>query len=343
MSRAIGWIGLDAPLELIEAAGCRPHRVGVDPQLEETAQAFGEGGGHPWMRAIVARLAQEKLELERVVCCSTPAHELWIFNFLLSLERRGEADAFPTATLLNLSHQGRPSAARLNLRSMGGLARTLDVKGAALSKAIAARNRVRITLRQIDSQRYGSPSGLAGTDARRLMDQADNLRSDAYLAWATEQPRCLPVAGVPVIYSSPVIPPIERYAALEACGMRIVGDDTDAGSRAIGPDTAEEGDALEALAHRYAARDPAPAGWPTSARVDYLLSMARSRRARAVLFDLPAWEHPAAWDFPSQREALEATGIAWMQLPDTAGDPASVGQAARARLGTLIGENASRV
>lgn len=338
VARAIGWVGLDAPLELIEACGCRPHRVGVDPRPAEAAPAFGEGGGHPWMRAIIARLAQEKLALDRVVLCSTPAHELWIFNFLLSLERRGEAGAFPAATLVNSSHHGRPSAARLNLASMRGLARTLEVKEAALSKAIAARNRVRAALREIDSQRYGSRTGLAGTDARRLMDPADNERSDTYLTWAAEQPRSSPAAGLPVIYSSPVIPPIERYAALEACGMRVVGDDTDAGSRAIGPDTVEDGDPLEALAKRYATRDPAPAGWPTSARVDYLLGMARSRRARAVLFYLPAWEHPAAWDFPAQREALEAAGIAWMQLPEAAGDPVSVAQAARAGLDTLIRE-----
>lgn len=338
--RAIGWIGLDTPIELIEAAGCRPHRLVVDPgRPSPAAQAYGEGGGHPWMRAVISRLAQGKSELERVVLCSTPANELWIFNFLLSLERRGEAAGFPPATLLNFSHQERPSAARLNARSVKGLARTLGASEAALGVAIAARNRVRAVLRLIDSQRYGSPTGLSGTDARRLMDPADSLQSEAYLGWAAGQPERPPAAGLPVIYSSPMSPPIDRYAALEARGMRIVGDDTDIGSRAIGPDTAEKSDGLEALAQRYAARDPAPAGWPTSARVDYLLSMARSRSARAVLFDLPAWEHPAAWDFPVQRQALEAAGIAWVRLPDSVNsDPASLAQAARDSLRAMIGE-----
>lgn len=338
--RAIGWIGLDTPIELIEAAGRRPHRVVVDPRRSSpAAQAYGEGGGHPWMRAVISRLAQGKSELERVVLCSTPANELWIFNFLLSLERRGEADGFPPATLLNFSHQGRPSAARLNAQSMKGLAQTLGASAAALGDAIAARNRVRATLRLIDSQRYGSPMGLSGTDARRLMGPADSLQSEAYLAWVAGQPQCSPAAGLPVIYSSPMSPPIDRYAALEARGMRIVGDDTDIGSRAIGPDTAEETDGLQALAQRYAARDPAPAGWPTGARVDYLLNMARSRRARAVLFDLPAWEHPAAWDFPAQRQALEAAGIAWVQLPHGADSDADcVARAAREDLRALIEE-----
>jgi hypothetical protein len=341
--RAVGWIGLDAPIELVEAAGRRPHRIVVDArQPSPAAQLYGEGGGHPWMRAIISRLVQERSEVERVVLCSTPATELWIFNFLLSLERRGEADGFPPATLLNFSHQGRPSAARLNSRSMEGLARTLGASAAALGDAIAARNRVRAALRQIDSQRYGSPTGLSGTDARRLMDPADSLRSEAYLVWAAGQPQCPPAAGLPVIYSSPMSPPIARYAALEALGMRIVGDDTDIGSRAIGPDTAEQSDGLEALAQRYAARDPAPAGWPTGARVDYLLGMARSRRARAVLFDLPAWEHPAAWDFPAQRQALEGAGIAWVRLPDGVdSDPDCLAQAAHEALRAMIGEGPS--
>ena len=51
-TRAIGWLGLDAPLELIEAAGVRPQRILAD--LDDApggAGIYGEGGGHPGMRA----------------------------------------------------------------------------------------------------------------------------------------------------------------------------------------------------------------------------------------------------------------------------------------------------
>jgi benzoyl-CoA reductase/2-hydroxyglutaryl-CoA dehydratase subunit BcrC/BadD/HgdB len=268
------------------------------------------------------------------VLCSTPVNELWLYNFLLSLGLRGEAGIFPAVSLLNLSHEGRPSAERFNIQALRDLAGTLGIAAAALNDRIVARNQVRAWLRRIDAQRRSPVAGMSGTDARRLMDPADSLRSEHYLAWAAAQPEPAAQRGLPVIYSSPRVPSLELYEALEARGLRIVGDDTDAGSRAIGPDVSEQGDPLEALARRYAARAPAPAGWSTSARVDFVLDMARLRGAKAILFDLPAWSHPAAWDYPAERGVLEASGIVCVEL--SCGSPTDSAEAAFTHLAGLI-------
>ncbi len=337
---AVGWVGLDAPLELIEAAGRRPERIVAHPGCASgAADPYGEGGGHPWMRAMAAELIEAKPTLERVVLCSTPVNELWLCNFILSLNLRREGGVFPPADLLNLSHEARPSAQRLNLIALRTLAEALAVTGEdAIRQAIAGRNRVRAAQRTIDARRHGDGGRISGLQARRLIDAADSLRSADYLAWLAAESPGEPSRGLPVIYSGPATPSLDLYAALEASGLRIVGDDADAGSRAIGPDVAETGDPIAAIAARYAARDPAPAGWPTADRVAWLTDLAHSRGAPAVLFDLPPWSHPAAWDYPAERDALEGQGVVCIELP--AVDPQEAASAAAGVLANLIAESA---
>ncbi|MGZ3272802.1 MAG: 2-hydroxyacyl-CoA dehydratase [Caulobacteraceae bacterium] len=338
--RAIGWVGLDAPLELIEAAGLRPDRISANARAAAgPADVYGEGGGHPWMRALASELIEVAPRLQRVVLCSTPVNELWLYNFILSLNLRREGGAFPPVELLNLSHETRPSAQRLNLVSLEAIARSLGATDAgAVQDAIAGRNRVRAALRAIDALRHRDTGRISGVQARRLMDAADNLRSDDYLSWLAAQPPGEPAKGLPVIYSGPAVPSLDLYAALESHGLRIVGDDADAGSRAIGPDVKEGGDSFEAIAARYTRRTPAPAGWSTADRIAWLSELAGARGARAVLFDLPPWSHPAAWDYPAERRALEAQGLVCFELP--ADEPRAAASAAAGALAALIAESA---
>ena len=162
---AVGWVGLDAPLELIEAAGLRPQRIVADARSEAHAvDPYGEGGGHPWMRAMAAELIEAAPTLERVVLCSTPVNELWLYNFILSLALRRESGLFPPAELLNLSHEARPSALRLNRSSLRMLAKSLAVTGEdAIRQAIARRNRVRAALRAIDGQALWRGGRISGS------------------------------------------------------------------------------------------------------------------------------------------------------------------------------------
>ncbi len=331
----IGWFGLDAPLELIEAAGRRAQRIAVLPgRPAPLAAVYGEGGGHPWMRAALSALAEAGPQLERVVLTSTPVLEMWLYNLLLSLQRRGEASAFPVTDLLNISHEDRPSSHRLNIDSLRGLAMRLAATDEAVRGAIAGRNAVRAMLREIDSLRFGAAPHLTGVQARWLMDRADVMSAGAFLAEtapllaAAKAAKTVP--GIAVIYSGPGSADLALYDALEARGLRVVGDDADYGSRAIGPDTDTVSDPIEALARRYRNRSPAPAGWPTLTRVAWLTEMAKARGAKAVLFEMPGFLHPQAWDYPAEIAALAALGVPSIEIPT--GDP---GQAAEAVLAQL--------
>ncbi len=148
------------------------------------------------------------------------------------------------------------------------------------------------------------------------------------------------VTGRPVIVSGSDVGGVALYEALEAHGLRVAADDHDSGTRAIGPLVDEAEDPLTALAHRYAHRDPAPAQWSTVSRVDYLLALVRDTGAEAVIFDIPPFEHPAAWDYPAQRRALDEAGVAHVLLPPTAYlDPVAAADSAAAGLSSLATEH----
>jgi benzoyl-CoA reductase/2-hydroxyglutaryl-CoA dehydratase subunit BcrC/BadD/HgdB len=148
------------------------------------------------------------------------------------------------------------------------------------------------------------------------------MESQAYFTVAQselEKALSKPAHGLrPVIYSGPGSPSLDFYTALEAHGLSVVGDDADFGTRTIGPDVDASLEPIEAIAKRYANRSPAPAGWGIRERVQWLVDLTRTRAAQAVIFDLPTWSHPPAWDLPAERRALEALGIPCIMAPQTA-------------------------
>lgn len=317
----IGWIGLDVPVEIVAAVG-DPVRLDADASRPAPdAAPFGEGGGHPWMRAVAAELLARTPTLGRVVIGATPVTGAWLYNFLLTLARGEGAPPLPSLDLVVLSHGDRPSARAFDRASFRRLAERLGAADDAIRKASADRNAVRAAQRGVDALRHGPAPRLLGSKARTLLDAADRMSAQDYLALAEREIAAAQAAPalrdlVPVIYSGPGSPSVELYEALEDKGVCVVGDDADYGSRAIGPDTDSSDDPIAALADRYAHRSPAPAGWTTRARAEWLTGLTAQRGARAVIFDMPPWAHPAAWDSPVEQRALQSRGVACVVAPE---------------------------
>lgn len=334
-SGRMGWIGLDAPVEIMLAAGYLPVRLDPDPAAPiGPSAAYAEGGGHPWIRAAVDRILREGPDLAGIIIGSTPVLGTWLYNFLLTLARQAEPPPLPPMRLCNISHLERPSAEALTEASIRAMADALDVRVAALQEAIGARNAVRGVQRRIDQLRR-APAHILGSHARRLLDRADEIEPHEYVAFVDRELAEVKSANsdlTPIILSSPGSPDLGLYRAFERHGLVVVGDDMDFGSRAIGPDV-PAGDPIAALARRYARRSPAPAGWSSADRAVWLTELALERNAAGVVFDVPDWAHPAAWDYPAERRALEAAGVRTTLLPAGRPDDQAAREVAR-RLGS---------
>ena len=338
-ARAVGWIGLDVPLELVEAAGFIAIHVTADPGAPSpSAEPYGEGLGNPRLRALagaVIELADEGLE--RLLVATTPAWGFSLYGFLVSLQRAGAALQGLHITAVDVLHDRSPADHAHTIDLFGRLSAELTGGAgpdpAALATAIADRNTIRERLSILEGHRRARQ--LSGVEALSIHAEGDVLGAQAWLARLDATLAAVagrsPLPGRPVVVSGSPETAARTYRAYEAHGLLVVGDDHDAGSRAISPRVDETANPLAALAERYRARTPEPSGWTTAASNDALSALVSRQGAEAVIFDIPLYDHPAAWDFPKKRAALEAAGVDWALMPpDAFRDPeAAARQAAQ--------------
>ena len=338
----VGWIGLDAPLEILDAAGALAVRITGDlAHPAEPAGVYGEGGGHPGLRAIVSRLMEPAYAgLDSVVVTAAPVTGIGLYQFLVSLDR-GPGRATPEPVMFDLNHAVGEASWRFNVQALETLqARYPALTPGALADAIKIRNHGRQLLNRVEGFRRGANGVLTGSAALTIHEAEAGLSPAVYNAMLTDLVAALldgaVAGGTPVVVSGTAARAADFYAAFEQRGFRVVADDHDYGSRAIGPLVDEGANPVEALAERYVERYPAPAQWSTASRVDYLLDLVRGSGARAVIFDIAAFDHPAAWDYPAQRDALRAAGLGEVLLPmDAWRDPAAAAGLAADSLAAL--------
>lgn len=313
---AVGYIGLDVPVELISAGGLRPVRIVADPATRG-AEPFAEGAGAPLLRALTAALTEGPYRhLRRLIISTTPSAYAHLHAFLTEVKRTGDGLADLDIHLFDFNRA--PSEAMAPVRR--GAVETLKAKvegwagrpirPADLDQAIALHNRVRTARAGLGILR---DARLTGVEALEVFGAADAMTPADYLETLNdllaEAPGYPVVMGRSVVYSgSETVTPL-IYQAIEADGAIVVADDQDAGSRSIGPLVAEGAEPIAALAERYFHRDPAPARSTTAERTKYLVDLARSSGAAHVVFNFAPYDHPPAWDYPTQRAVLKEAGV----------------------------------
>lgn len=317
--RAVGVIGLDVPVELIAAAGLTAVPVRAEVR-SAGAEAFAEGLGSPALRSLVAALIDGPYaSLRRLIVSTTPGAYASLYAFLREARRAGEAAADLDIRLFDFNRGPSPSMVEQRRRALADLKATIEAwTGQAIgdgdvAAAITSANGVRARQRTFQAARESDGARVSGPEALMALEAGVALNPAAYAATLGEAAAELAarptLTGRRTVYSGAETHTPGLYRDLEAAGLVIVADDQDAGTRAIGPDVADRGDPLAALAQRYLCRDPAPARFTIAERTDYLMALVRRAGAEHVVFGLSPFEHPAAWDHPSQRAALQAAGV----------------------------------
>ena len=95
-------------------------------------------------------------------------------------------------------------------------------------------------------------------------------------------------------------------------GGEVVGDFHWRGDLLFGPPVAESGDPLRAITQHYHRDSVSSRTFPSE--VDSLVAFAGAAGAEAAVFFYYAEEEALVWDFPAQRQALEAAGVATLGL-----------------------------
>lgn len=238
--RVLRVVGSDAPLPLLRAAGFAPVRL-VPHAGEPTPFAdtlLGPSTARKRPHQLVERLFDPAMT-DPVLFTRANAEQAQIYSAVRENARLG-APGPRIATLLDLLHIDRASSQAYN---EGRLAQLCDwmvqsggnpIGDADLAEAAGQADRINAILQELDALRTCVEPRLSGTDMLRLIGCAAILPPSelepllrAILADAKALPR---IEGTPVLVTGSGHEVDSHYAAIEAEGLRIVGERHEWGS-----------------------------------------------------------------------------------------------------------------
>jgi hypothetical protein len=304
-------------VELVVAAGFDPLPVLADINDRRAEAILDENQGQPRVRAFLSRLlTDDRPPVRRLLIGSTPSYLAVLYQVLRHLPRfRPDLPRYDVH-LVDIQHGRLDASASYTLAKLSELRSVLEgwsglaISDAAVEAAIASTQAVRDRAAEVERSRIAGTC--SGAEALRFYLSAARQGRDSEDApsMGSSQPR---EAAVPIVYSGMAAGP-DLYESIEKAGFLIVGDDQELGPSLLGQGAAGPGMPLERLARAYASRFPSPARSSIEDRTAALLAMVRRTGAAAVLFNIPAFEHPAAWDQPAIRAALREAGTGCLEL-----------------------------
>lgn len=322
----IGVIGDDAPRQLVLACGAIPVRLHGAWNGEVTREAAELLGAAD---AVTVRLLGDLLSgrhdgLAGVVVCNDSMADLRLFYVLRILTDRSRL-RFPVH-LLDTPRGDGAHRRRFVARQYARLAEFVSgitgrrADAASLAEAATVESALGQALAQVRGRRRARTlGGTAALEAYRLAAQTEPIQAlDGItdLLGAADVPPSSPETGapVPVYVTGSSHPDATVYAALEAAGALVVGEDHDAGDAAwIGEtvDVVSLEDACRTLAKRHALRVPSAARSLSAERTRHLLAELGRTGAAGVVALVRDLDDGPVWDLIEQRRALAGTGT-WL-------------------------------
>lgn len=253
----VGYVGLDVPRELIEAAGCFALRLapvdGVDAAEADRILGPGVDEAH---RRVLAGLLAGAYPVDRLVVCHDSDHSVRLYTTVRALALPGVELWF-----LDLLHEPRATTEAYDRARLAELADWLGAR--ELPAAIALANRARALGDRLAELRRAGRVG--GADALTLLGAGTALPGERYAALLE---RALDELGPPADRPSTVLllgsghDRADVYAAIDGLGGCVVGETHGWGEAMLAGRVDETGEPLDALVRHYRSRPRAlpPAG-----------------------------------------------------------------------------------
>ena len=312
--RAFGYLCTYAPLEVLHAAGFTPVRLMQSSGAVVLADAHLPSFACALARTVTERMLSGGLDFLAGVLFPHTCDTMQCVADIWRMAR----PCFRVVTFSLPTVLSGPSHVAYALAQLHGLSAVLEsefdapVTEEGLRTSIALYNEQRRLLAALYEQRslLSAEQVWMLTQASMLMPVEDSntqLRSAlAQLGAATQPQRRGPaLVLVGAVLDEPTIPRL-----IDELDGRVVTDDLCTGSRYFDALVHEAGDPFEALAGRYWARAPCPCKHdPAYPRAERLLQLVHSSGAQGVVFVLPKFCDPHAFDAVPLAQALDAAGV----------------------------------
>ena len=318
--RLVATLGCDVPEELLLAAGMQPVPLFAEGGVPlPEADRYLEYAFDPMVRAKFDRLLSGGFPwAERLVISNSTDVLLRLYLYLRELRRVEPERGLPELTFLdwlftrNRVHQARNQLLLARFREEVGRWAGRELKREEIEAAAAVCNADKAALRRIDAlRREGRITGseaLVVIGSRFFLPLETHTRlvnavADAAAAWPQAE-------GLRVFYTGSVQEDTALYDLVEAQGAVVVGEDHDWGARLYDRDYDLRLPPDRAIVDEYMLREFSSKKAFVSQRVAALCRETEAAGAEAVLFYTNRYEEAASWDYPEQKKALEAKGIA---------------------------------
>jgi hypothetical protein len=304
--RAIGYVGLDIPEDLLAADGifsCHlPWHTGRATPL---ADRYLEASFPGWARSMLEDWAAGCFDfLEFVVFTRGDDTAQRMYYYICELQRRGLL-AGPEPLIFDIAKIQRPSSIDWTIRAVQRLATILGLDDQALQAGMRSANHRRSTFNDIQQAR-GTRGSLYERIARAsLCGPAEDLVAGLVHPQTD-------VAGRVVLAGSS--PPDERlHRAVEGSGWSVVSEACDRSLDRLGPPvTVPQVDPVQAIGKNAHAAQRGSRGFLNRAAA--LTATTVEARADAVIIWLIEQDEALAWDLAAQRQSLQAVGMPTLVL-----------------------------
>jgi hypothetical protein len=308
--RAIGFIGLEMPDDLLAASGRFPvHLPWSIDRATPRADAWLESSFPVAARSILEDWADGRFDfLEAVLFTRGEDSTQRLYYYVCELQRRGEIGG-PEPLIFDVAKIARPSSLERTRNSLVKLADRFDVDGRALRDGIAATDRRRAFFADLVANRAGPGSRYERIARASLFAPLDHLDPG---------PPPADIAGARVVLAGSAPPDDRLHRAIEAAGANVVDELCDRSLERLGDPIGPEADPFAALAERAHQARLGPRSFVD--RAEWLVARAQAASADAVILWLVAEEEALVWHVPAQRSALAEAGIPALVLANRRAD-----------------------
>ncbi len=318
--RAVGYMCTYVPEEMIHAAGFVPVRVRTTPQVPTHADGHIQSYTCALCRSALDQLLRGELRfLAGMVLAHTcdtmqALADMWALNI--------EPDKSWVETVMVPTNLITPSARPYLIAELKRFRDRLAVHSGrpisneTLQSSIALYHRKRHLLGQLNELR----DRLTATEFYSVVDAGTKMPLASYiplLAALIEHLRSAPARpGHPrVMLVGAVLDDPTLLDVLDELGAQVTDDDLCTGTRSFATVETEAQAPLEALADRLLKRLPCPVKYqPQMPRGPYLRQRVQETRTDGVIFVLPKFCDPHAFDYVLVKADLEAASVPFLHL-----------------------------
>ena len=318
--RAIGYTCTYVPEEIIHAAGFVPVRIRTTPQVPTHADAHLQSYTCALGRSALDQLLRRELHcLAGMVfahTCDTmqALADLWTINT--------EPGSGWVETIMVPTNLTSPKAHSYLVAELARFRTSLakhsgrPINDETLQASIALYNEKRRLLDRLHALR----DRLTAMEFYSVVDAGAKMPPELFVPLLAELVVNLENApsrtGSPrVVLVGAVLDDATLLTILDELGARVADDDLCTGTRSFAGRVAEDSDPIAALTDRLLSRPPCPSKYHTEMpRGAYLRHKVEEAEADGVIFVLPKFCDPHAFDYVLVRPALETIGVPFLHL-----------------------------